>query len=242
MTSSNEHHRGRGGLSGLLAASALAAVTTLAACTSTSTATSDVDLAPYDYRLRHPILISNEPEVLRIPVGMKGPAFSPEIETALYNYVVDWQTNGTGDITIQPPKASANEIAAARTGQAVHYALIRAGVPRNRIKIAPYFVGDYAKSAALQVSFLRVKAMTPTCGIWPEAQASTKENYQYHNFGCAQQQNLAAMVANPADFVRPRELAPANGARRAKVITDYSQGEDPQSNIQLLDSALSTSQ
>ena len=242
MTSSNEHHRGRGGLRGLMAATALAAVTALAGCTSTSTATSDVDLASYDYRLRHPILISDEPEVFRIPVGMKGPAFSPEIEVALYNFVVDWQTNGTGGITIQPPTASANEIAAARTGRAVHYALINAGVPRNRITIAPYYVGDYAKAAELQVSFLRVKAMTPTCGVWPESQPATKENYQYHNFGCAHQQNLAAMVANPADFVRPRELAPANGARRAKVITDYSQGEDPQSNIQLLDSSLTASQ
>jgi type IV pilus biogenesis protein CpaD/CtpE len=37
------------------------------------------------------------------------------------------------------------------------------------------------------------------------------------------------MVANPADLVRPREMAPANGARRAKVITNYSKGEETKS-------------
>jgi pilus assembly protein CpaD len=129
MTSSKEHHRGRGGLTALMAASAIAAVTALAGCN--STATSDVDLTPYDYRLRHPILISDEPEVFKIPVGMKGPALSPEIETALYDYVTDYQANGTGGITIQPPTGSANEMAAAETGRAVHYALVSAGVPRS---------------------------------------------------------------------------------------------------------------
>lgn len=240
MTSSNEHHRGRG-LTALLAASALSAVTALAGCNST-TATSDVDLTPYDYRLRHPILISDEPEVFKIPVGMKGPALSPEIETALYDFVIDYQTSGTGGITIQPPTGSGNEMAAAETGRAVHYALVNAGVPRSSITVAPYFAGDYGKPAPLQISFLKVKATTPTCGIWPEVHPATGSNAQPHNFGCAAQQNLAAMVANPADLIRPRELAPANGARRAKVITDYSQGADTQSEVQLLDSDLSASE
>jgi pilus assembly protein CpaD len=48
------------------------------------------------------------------------------------------------------------------------------------------------------------------------------ENDQYHNFGCAAQQNLAAMVANPADLVRPQPTAPAHGARRANVIKVYA--------------------
>ena len=240
MTRSNEHHRGRG-FTALLAVSALSAVTALAGCNST-TATSDVDLTPHDYRLRHPILISDEPEVFKIPVGMKGPALSPEIETALYNYVIDYQTSGTGGITIQPPTGSANEMAAAETGRAVHYALVNAGVPRSSITVAPYYAGDYGKPAPLQISFLKVKATTPTCGIWPETDPATASNPQPHNFGCASQQNLAAMVANPADLIRPRELAPANGARRAKVITDYSQGADTQSDVELLDSDISASE
>ena len=53
---------------------------------------------------------------------------------------------------------------------------------------------------------------------------TTSTTRSYHNFGCAAQQNLAAMVANPADLIRPQPMAPANGARRAKVITDYGAG------------------
>jgi type IV pilus biogenesis protein CpaD/CtpE len=46
------------------------------------------------------------------------------------------------------------------------------------------------------------------------------------------------MVSNPADFVRPRPMTPADGNRRADVISKYRRGEDPKSNIMLIDSAL----
>jgi pilus assembly protein CpaD len=197
-----------------------------------------VDVPNHDYRLRHPIMISEEPEVLDIPVGMNGPAMSPQIERAIRDYVAQYNESGTGSITIQVPTASANEVAAGATGRAAHYALVRSGVPRSQIQVAPYYVGDHAKVASLRLSFLRVKAVTPTCGIWPEKLPNRFDNAQYHNFGCAAQQNLAAMVANPADFVRPEPTGPANGARRAKVITDYSQGNETRSATELLDTDL----
>ena len=191
----------------------------LAGCSTIGT--SDVNLADHDPRQRHPIMLSNEPEALVIPVGMNGPALSPAIERAIGNYVAGYAEHGTGGITIQVPTASANAVAASQTGQAVHYALVRAGVPRANIRVAPYFVGDHAKVAALRVTYLRVKAVAPKCGLWPEPLPNDFKNSQYHNFGCAQQANLAAMVANPADFVAPEATGSANGARRADVIKKY---------------------
>jgi pilus assembly protein CpaD len=216
---------------------ALAIVAVVAAGCQSNTATSDVDLVANDPRLRHPITISNEPEVLDIPVGMSGPAVSREIDTAIRNYVRGYRESGTGAVTIQVPTGSANELAAASTGQAVHYALVRAGVPHERILVAPYYVGDHAKVASLRLSYLRVKAVASECGIWPSTTPGN-ENSQYYNFGCAAQQNLAAMVANPADLVAPQPMAPANGARRAKVITDYSQGADTKSATTLIESSV----
>jgi pilus assembly protein CpaD len=216
---------------------ALATLTALSAGCST-TGTSDVDLRDYDFRQRHPILISNAPETLDMPVGMRGPALSPEIETAIRHYVAEYRADGTGAITIQTPTGSANEVAAASTGRAVHYALVRAGVPRNRIQVAPYSVDDRSQVAPLRLSYLRVKAVVPHCGVWPDGSEANAANAGYYNFGCAQQQNLAAMVANPADLIRPRPLQPANGARRAKVITNYGKGEETKSNIMLIESGL----
>lgn len=201
-------------------------------------AISNADLTGHDYRLRHPVLISNEPEVLEIPVGMKGPALSRRIEAAIGDYVAGYRENGTGGMTIQVPTAAANSIAAASTGQAVHYALVRAGIPHGQITVAPYYFGDHARTASLRLSYLRVKAVTPKCGLRPETGPNRFDNAQLHNLGCANQQNLAAMVENPADLVRPRPMTPANGARRAKVISDYSQAAETRSETTLIDTGL----
>jgi pilus assembly protein CpaD len=215
---------------------ALAALAALAAGCSSTTSTTEAVARDYDHRLRHPILISEEPENFTLPVGMNGPALSPEIETALRQYVDDYRADGTGAITIQVPTGSANEVAAAATGRAVHYALVRAGVPRAGIRVAPYSVEDRAKVALLRVSYLRVKAVVPSCGIWPDGGEADYRNAQYNDFGCAQNKNLAAMVANPADLLRPQPMAPSSGARRATVISAYGRGNDPKSNIILIPS------
>ena len=34
----------------------------------------------------------------------------------------------------------------------------------------------------------------PECGVWPEDLGKTNTDRSYYNFGCAQQQNLAAMI------------------------------------------------
>jgi pilus assembly protein CpaD len=187
----------------------------------TSTALDSNPIQAYDSRLRHPILVSDEPENFNLTVGMRGPALSPQIEAALRDYMSEYRRDGTGSITIQVPTGAANSVAAASTGQAVHYALVRAGVPRGQIEVAPYEVGDHSKTATLRISYLKVKAVVPTCGIWPEGQPSYVENVQYKNFGCAQQQNLAAMVANPADLLRPRTMTPAHSGRRANTMLIY---------------------
>lgn len=216
---------------GLVALSALTA-----GCASTGT--SDVNPADYDFRLRHPVLISDEPETFDLHVGMRGPALSPEIETALRDYVSEYRREGTGGVTIQVPVGSANEVAAASTGRAVHYALVRAGVPHQAISVAPYQVDDRSEIAPLRVSYLRVKAVVPRCGVWPAGTDGDYRNADYYNLGCAQTANLAAMVENPADMVRPRAAAPASGVRRAMVIKAFGEGADPKSKTTLIQSDL----
>jgi pilus assembly protein CpaD len=50
------------------------------------------------------------------------------------------------------------------------------------------------------------------------------ENRPYHNFGCASQRNLAAMIDNPSDLVQPRPETPAYTARRTTSFERYRQG------------------
>ena len=48
------------------------------------------------------------------------------------------------------------------------------------------------------------------------------------NHGCANQRNLAAQVANPADLVQPRGEGPVLASRRNTVTEKYRKGEPTQ--------------
>lgn len=67
-------------------------------------------------------------------------------------------------------------------------------------------------------------ARVQQCGEWPKDLARTGQNDQYENFGCAQQNNIAAMVANPQDLIRPRAPTPSDPMRRSKIIDNYRTG------------------
>ncbi len=189
-----------------IAAGALAtAATALLFAGCNSIATQNVNPIGYDYHARHPILVSEEPEALDMPVGMRGPALTPEIETAIRDYVNEYRADGTGSITIQVPSGSANEVAAASTGRAVHYALVRAGVPRGRIQVAPYDVGDHSRVAALRLSYLRVKAVVPRCGIWPDGSAANFDNTRVRKF------RMRTAAESRRDGRRSGRLHPAAG-------------------------------
>jgi pilus assembly protein CpaD len=71
--------------------------------------------------------------------------------------------------------------------------------------------------------------VTKECGDWSDNLSETSTNQNYTNFGCSQQHNLAAMVANPSDFETPRTETSASATRRAKVFEKYIAGEDTNS-------------
>ena len=85
--------------------------------------------------------------------------------------------------------------------------------------------------ATIRVNYPRIIADAGPCGTWPEDIGPSihnkgyLDNRQYHNFGCAAQRNLAAMVENPSDLVQPRTETPAYNARRAFMLDKYRKGE-----------------
>ncbi len=68
-------------------------------------------------------------------------------------------------------------------------------------------------------------AQVKSCGNWPNDLTETSENDAFENFGCAHQNNIAAMVADPQDLVRPRKQAPSDAMRRSKIFDKYREGQ-----------------
>lgn len=84
---------------------------------------------------------------------------------------------------------------------------------------------DRDQQPAVRISYLRFIAEAPECGRWPTNVADESANLPYPNFGCANQRNFAAQIANPADLISPRTMTPAPTSRRDAVLEKYTKGE-----------------
>ena len=82
-------------------------------------------------------------------------------------------------------------------------------------------------SAPVRVAFTAMRAQTNKCGRWPEDLTQNRENKHYANFGCSYQNNLAAQVANPADFLGPRKQTEVDATNRSNVIDVYENSAVP---------------
>jgi pilus assembly protein CpaD len=85
-------------------------------------------------------------------------------------------------------------------------------------------------TAPVLLSYVRNYAVTRECGSWNDLSV-TYDNQSYENFGCAQQNNIAAMAANPLDLEGPRAMAGPDFWRRNKVFDDYRKGETTSSAV-----------
>lgn len=196
----------------------------LAGCQTNPTSES---IARYDYRLRHPIVISEQAETLDIPVGAETRSLSPRLSEAVQGFAREAREQGNGEVEILVPSGSRNEGAAHSVAGHVRRALGRGGIASPRVSIRAYPVGDPQVVAPVRVAYARVKAAVHACGRWTDNATTKDSNADYADFGCATQSNLAAMIANPADLLHPRASGPADRTRRDVVFDKYREGTSP---------------
>jgi len=183
-------------------------------------------LASNDYRLRHPIVITEEPETLDLPIGRGTRSLYGPIEDTITAFAVESREKGAGAVEILVPSGGANESAVHAVTPDIRQALQRGGLSRSRISTRTYAVRDPNADAPIRLSYASLQATAGECGSWPKnIGGGIGENTDYENFGCATQSNLAAMVDNPSDLLTPRASTPADQARRAVVIENYRKGE-----------------
>jgi len=63
------------------------------------------------------------------------------------------------------------------------------------------------------------------CPAWVEFPLNRHSNADSIHLGCSNAVNLKAMLDNPEDLVRGRDLGPANGARAAIGVEKYERGQ-----------------
>ncbi|WP_353889648.1 CpaD family pilus assembly protein [uncultured Roseibium sp.] len=198
----------------------------LAGCQTQSVENQSAMLAANDYQLRHPIVITEQPETLDLPIGFNTRGLNRHLSDSVAAFASQSKANGDGKVEILVPSGSGNEAAVHAVVPSIRAALKRGGVSGRQTATRSYRVEDASAEAPIRLSYARVMATAGSCGEWPkDIGGSVNQNNDYYNFGCAYQANLAAMVSNPADLITPRASTPSDQMRRAVVYEKFRAGE-----------------
>ena len=185
---------------------------------------------PDDYRLRHPIAVQEADRSIVVFVGRARGGLSASQRADVAGLAQTWVREATGAIVADVPVDTPNAWAAATAFREIQAVLAAGGVPSRGIVLHHYHPDDPRTLPTIRLSYPKISAVAGPCGLWPEDLGPSilndrySENKQYHNFGCATQRNLAAMIDNPSDLVQPRSETPAYTARRTAAFEKYRKG------------------
>ena len=212
-----------------LRAAAVAACALLAGACNTDQQAAGAPDVPTDYRLRHPITLQESQRTLQVFIGSNRGELNPTQRAQIMSFGLGWKRAATGGMVVDRPVGTSNEQAAAEAMHEILSILAAAGLPPQSVALQTYQATG-ASVAPVLIGYPKIVAQAGPCGLWPEDLGPTYSrdyvnNQPPWNFGCAEQHNLAAMVANPSDLVQPRGETPAYTQRRTTVLGNYAQGK-----------------
>lgn len=167
----------------------------------------------------HPIDVRPSYKSLRLSFAGAGAGLMADDQARFNNFVTNYLDHGNGALSISAPRGPMGSEAIRYFGER----LAALGVPRSRILVGTHDVAN--GDARVQLGYITYVASVGECGDWSKNAADTSSNLPMPNFGCANQHNLAAMIADPRDLILPRPMGPADAVRRATVIDKYQKGE-----------------
>jgi pilus assembly protein CpaD len=207
-----------------LTVAASAFVLALAGCAQTIDPYEVTGAVPEDYRTNHPILIEEQIAVIDIPVSANSARLTEQARANVAFFAQSFTQSGANVIAVVAPSGSPNQVAAAAAAVEIEDVLRRSGVPAGAIDYRVYPASAAERIAPVRLAYNRIVAHTAPCRPWSDQATVTDQNRHYGDFGCATQQNTAAMVTNPLDLLYPRGMTPADAARRTAVLNSYRTG------------------
>ncbi|MDX5361662.1 MAG: CpaD family pilus assembly protein [Alphaproteobacteria bacterium] len=190
---------------------------------------------------RHPITVTRVDNALDIAVETGPFSLTPAEENRLKAFGQNYLVSGHGPLKIATPRGSANAGAARAATSRIVRLMDESGVSQDAIEIVSYEAQKGAADAPVRLSFERYVAEGSPCrGQWSTNTASNPRNEMTPGFGCASQHNLAAMISDPADLVRPRVVTDADAQRRDFMFDLYRQGQSPGAERSAAETATTT--
>lgn len=197
----------------VLRAASLLAVLAAGSCASPNNTGNLMD----DPAVNHPIEVAPSFHALRVNFSNSNVGLMPDDSARFDAFVADYIQHGNGAISVSAPAGRDASVAIEYFGER----LAAEGVPRERILVG---VKD-SPDGKVEIGYIGYQAQANGCGDWSANLSFTLDNQVSPNFGCAVQNNIAAMVADPRDLIAPRTMSAGDAARRAHVYSAYRDGK-----------------
>ncbi len=185
---------------------------------------------PNDYRKRHQIALRDGSRSMDLFIGQSRGSLTPAQRADVLAFAQVWKDEATGGVVIDVPTGTSNQFAASQAMREINAIFAASGIPMQSVAVRSYTPENPEAFPTLRLKYSKIVAEAGPCGLWPQDLGPSfdpfyNENRNYWNHGCANQRNLAAMVANPQDLVQPRGESPIWTSRRTTVLERYRAGQ-----------------
>ena len=177
----------------------LAVSASLAGCSADELAVDD-HYVPATHYQRYPIEVAKAP--IKLEISSQHGALQPSQINAIAGFAHSARNAIASKITIHRPSSGG---ASRQVASQAYQLLLQSGISPSMIVQATY---PGPAKGPVQLSYLRSVAVTKECGDWSTNMADNSDNQPYPDMGCSIQNNIAAMVVNPEDFVVPEVTTP----------------------------------
>lgn len=177
----------------------------------------------------HPISVDSQVVTLTIDNDLSTTDLSSIDSARLRAFADAYMRDGHGPLTITAPSGTSADFDGQETAADIRGALNESGVPWSALTGATYRTGS--ASSQLILSYTHYVATASECGIWRGIKGRDYRNLRTPNFGCATQNNIAAMLADPHDLIAPADQTPRDATTTVRAIEAYRAGEVTSSAI-----------
>lgn len=174
----------------------------------------------------HPISVDSQTVTMTIALQGASGELSDLDKARLRAFATSYERDGHGGLTVTTPAGggSATQDLAASVRKELH----AAGVSQDALAGSTYRLSEGGANDLI-LSFTRYVATPSACGIWEGGRERDYRNMRAPNFGCATQNNLAAMIGDPRDLVEPAAMTDPDAEFRIRGVELFREGQSTSS-------------
>lgn len=172
---------------------------------------------------RNQVKVAETIERLELYTRPNGLELSARDQFAVGEFLDAYRQSGDGPIFVNMPSGGKNGLGTQQAATTLKTMMAQVGINPVAMQMGEHQTLHNAP-APVVVSYRTLKTVPKDCRFMDDLR-QTYNNQPYQSFGCSHTANLAAMVADPRQFLEPYNSTTPNSQRRTVVYDKYIQGE-----------------